>query len=81
MNLCCTRERISARQMLNRLVELLNRCALDGDPWPSVELHTAEYAGQLRQAGLMVERRRGNPLYTFPPLRIVIARKSQLSLR
>ena len=43
--------------------------------------HTAEYAGQLREAGLMVERRWGNPLYTFPPLRIVIARKTQLSLR
>jgi arsenite methyltransferase len=43
--------------------------------------HTDQYAGQLRQAGLMVERRWGNPLYTFPPLRIVIARKSQLSLR
>jgi hypothetical protein len=36
---------------------------------------------QLRQAGLMVERRWGNPVYTFPPLRIVIARKPQLSLR
>jgi ubiquinone/menaquinone biosynthesis C-methylase UbiE len=43
--------------------------------------HTAEYAGQLREAGLMVEGRWGNPLYTFPPLRIVIARKPQLSLR
>jgi SAM-dependent methyltransferase len=43
--------------------------------------HTAEYAGLLRDAGLMVERRWGNPLYTFPPLRIVIARKPQLSLR
>ena len=43
--------------------------------------HTAEYAGQLSQAGLMVERRWGNPLYKFPPLRIVIARKTQLSLR
>jgi arsenite methyltransferase len=43
--------------------------------------HTGEYAQQLRQAGLMVERRWGNPLYTFPPLRIVIARKPQLSLR
>jgi arsenite methyltransferase len=37
--------------------------------------HTAEYSRQLREAGLMVERRWGNPLYTFPPLRIVIARK------
>jgi arsenite methyltransferase len=36
---------------------------------------TAEYAEQLRQAGFLVERRWGNPLYTFPPLRIVIARK------
>jgi SAM-dependent methyltransferase len=36
---------------------------------------TGQYAEQLRQAGLVVERRWGNPLYTFPPLRIVIARK------
>jgi arsenite methyltransferase len=36
---------------------------------------TGEYAGQLRKAGLTVERRWGNPLYTFPPLRIVVARK------
>jgi arsenite methyltransferase len=36
---------------------------------------TGEYARQLRLAGLTVERRWGNPIYTFPPLRIVIARK------
>lgn len=36
---------------------------------------TGEYAQQLQKAGLMAERRWGNPLYTFPPLRIVIARK------
>jgi arsenite methyltransferase len=36
---------------------------------------TGEYAEQLRSAGLGVERRWGNPLYTFPPLRIVVARK------
>jgi arsenite methyltransferase len=42
---------------------------------------TGEYAEQLRQAGLQVQRRWGNPLYTFPPLRILVARKSQLSLR
>lgn len=36
---------------------------------------TGEYAALLKQAGLAVERRWGNPLYTFPPLRIVIARK------
>lgn len=36
---------------------------------------TGEYTQQLQKAGLRVERRWGNPLYTFPPLRIVIARK------
>jgi len=36
---------------------------------------TGEYAEQLQQAGLLVQRRWGNPLYTFPPLRIVVARK------
>jgi arsenite methyltransferase len=36
---------------------------------------TGEYAEQLKQAGLLVARRWGNPLYTFPPLRIVVARK------
>jgi arsenite methyltransferase len=37
---------------------------------------TAEYAAELKRAGLTVQMRWGNPLYTFPPLRIVIARKS-----
>ena len=36
---------------------------------------TGEYAAELARAGLVVERRWGNPLYTFPPLRIVVARK------
>jgi arsenite methyltransferase len=36
---------------------------------------TGEYAQQLSQADLLVQRRWGNPLYTFPPLRIVVARK------
>jgi arsenite methyltransferase len=40
---------------------------------------TGEYAAQLQKAGLAVERRWGNPLYTFPPLRIVIARKTLVS--
>ena len=39
---------------------------------------TGEYAAQLKLAGLAVERRWGNPLYTFPPLRIVVARKPPL---
>jgi arsenite methyltransferase len=37
---------------------------------------TGEYAEQLQKAGLTVARRWGNPLSTFPPLRIVIARKA-----
>jgi arsenite methyltransferase len=37
--------------------------------------HTGEYAGRLRGAGLSVQTRWGNLLYTFPPLRIVVARK------
>jgi SAM-dependent methyltransferase len=36
---------------------------------------TGEYAAELKRAGLTVEKRWGNPLYTFPPLRIVVARK------
>jgi arsenite methyltransferase len=37
--------------------------------------HTGEYAAELRRAGLNTQMRWGNPLYTFPPLRIVIASK------
>jgi arsenite methyltransferase len=36
---------------------------------------TGEYARQLAAMGLKVERKWGNPLYTFPPIRVVIARK------
>jgi ubiquinone/menaquinone biosynthesis C-methylase UbiE len=36
---------------------------------------TGEYAAELRKAGLNVNLRWGNWLTTFPPLRIVIARK------
>jgi ubiquinone/menaquinone biosynthesis C-methylase UbiE len=36
---------------------------------------TGEYAKGLRAEGLEVKRIWGNPLYTFPPLRIVVARK------
>jgi arsenite methyltransferase len=41
---------------------------------------TGEYVERLRKEGLTVQRRWGNPLYTFPPLRIVIARKSPTQL-
>jgi hypothetical protein len=36
---------------------------------------TGEYAEHLRRSGFTVERRWGNPLYTFPPLGVVVARK------
>ena len=36
---------------------------------------TGEYAAELRKLGFNVERRWGSWLTTFPPLRIVIARK------
>ncbi len=37
--------------------------------------HTGEYAKEFLKAGLLVEKKRGNLLTTFPPLTIVIARK------
>ena len=37
--------------------------------------HTAEYARELGYAGLIVKRKRGSFLTTFPPLTVVIARK------
>jgi SAM-dependent methyltransferase len=39
---------------------------------------TGEYAERFRHSGLIVESRWGNPLYTFPPLRVVVARKAAL---
>jgi arsenite methyltransferase len=38
--------------------------------------HTGEYARLLRREGLSIGMRWGNLLYTFPPLRIVVARKA-----
>jgi len=37
---------------------------------------TAEYADEFRQAGLAVEKKHGSFITTFPPLTVVIARKS-----
>jgi arsenite methyltransferase len=36
---------------------------------------TAEYAGEFRKAGLIVEKKRGSLITTFPPLTVVVARK------
>jgi arsenite methyltransferase len=38
--------------------------------------NTREYAEELRNAGFEVHRVWGNPVFTFPPLRVVVARKS-----
>jgi ubiquinone/menaquinone biosynthesis C-methylase UbiE len=40
--------------------------------------HTGEYAAQLKSLGFSVERKWGN-LSAFPPLRIVVARKPEVS--
>jgi arsenite methyltransferase len=37
---------------------------------------TAEYADEFRKAGLVVEKKRGSFITTFPPLTVVVARKS-----
>ena len=37
--------------------------------------HTGQYAAQLKDLGFSVERRWGSLITTFPPLRVVIARK------
>jgi arsenite methyltransferase len=37
---------------------------------------TSEYADEFRKAGLLVEKKRGSLITTFPPLTVVIARKS-----
>jgi arsenite methyltransferase len=36
---------------------------------------TGEYAGEFRNAGLIVEKKRGSIITTFPPLTVVVARK------
>ena len=36
---------------------------------------TGEYADEFRKAGLIVEKKRGSLITTFPPLTVVIARK------
>ncbi len=36
---------------------------------------TGEYADEFRKAGLLVEKKRGSLITTFPPLTVIIARK------
>ncbi len=61
------------RQALAEIVRVLRP---GGQAILSDYKHTRQYAAQLRQAGLTVERRYGSLLATFPPLPIVVARKS-----
>jgi hypothetical protein len=37
---------------------------------------TGEYADEFPKAGLVVEKKRGNLITTFPPLTVIIARKA-----
>ena len=73
-NLCLHNiyERETRRRAVQQIVRVLNP---GGVAILSDYKLTGEYAEQLRQADLLVERRWGNPLYTFPPLRIVVGRK------
>ncbi len=73
-NLCLHNiyERETRRRAVQQIVRVLNP---GGVAILSDYKLTGECAEQLRQADLLVERRWGNPLYTFPPLRIVVGRK------
>jgi arsenite methyltransferase len=73
-NLCLHNiyDRETRRRALEQIVRVLKP---GGQAILSDYKLTGEYAAQLQGAGLLVLRRWGNPLYTFPPLRIVVARK------
>jgi arsenite methyltransferase len=77
-NLCLHNiyDRASRRRAIEQIVRVLKP---GGVALLSDYKLTGEYAGNLRLAGLAVERRWGNPFYTFPPLRVVIAKKPQNS--
>jgi arsenite methyltransferase len=73
-NLCLHNiyDRETRRRALEQIVRVLKP---GGQAILSDYKLTGEYAAQLQTAGLLVLRRWGNPLYTFPPLRIVVAHK------
>lgn len=75
-NLCLHNiyDRKTRRRALEQIVRVLKP---GGIAIISDYKRTTEYAEQLQEAALLVQRRWGNPLYTFPPLRIVLARKPQ----
>lgn len=71
-NLCLHNiyDRETRRHALDQIARVLKP---DGIAILSDYKLTSEYADRLRLARFSVERRWGNPLYTFPPLRVVIA--------
>jgi arsenite methyltransferase len=74
-NLCL--HNIYDREMRRQAVEQIARVLKPGGVAILSDYKlTGQYAEQLRGAGFQVKRQWGNPLTTFPPLRIVIARKT-----
>lgn len=62
----------SRRQALQQIVRVLKP---GGIALISDYKRTGEYADEFRDAGLTVEKKRGNLLTTFPPLTVILARK------
>jgi arsenite methyltransferase len=60
------------RQALGQIVRVLKP---GGVALISDYKRTGEYADEFRKAGLVVEKKRGSLITTFPPLTVVIARK------
>lgn len=60
------------RQALQQIVRVLKP---GGIALISDYKRTGEYADEFRRAGLLVEKKRGSLVTTFPPLTVVIARK------
>jgi arsenite methyltransferase len=60
------------RTALNQIVRVLKP---GGIALISDYKHTGEYAAAFRKSGLIVEKRHGSFLTTFPPLTVVVARK------
>ena len=73
-NLCLHNiyDRPTRRQALQQIVRVLKP---SGIALISDYKRTGEYAEEFRNSGLIVEKKRGSLLTTFPPLTVVIARK------
>jgi arsenite methyltransferase len=73
-NLCLHNiyDALTRRQALHQIVRVLKP---GGVALISDYKLTAEYAKEFSSAGLIVEKRRGSLLTTFPPLTVIVARK------